>query len=103
MAGTRYYRGGNSLVPRSIDTVIDALTGLLRTDRGISVLDTPSGLERFGGPYEVTNLPPELHVVKAGRRPGHFEIAPVHPMTPDEYEEALAEIVLVPVTTEEKK
>lgn len=96
MPAERYYRGGNSLKPRSIDTVIDPDTGLLRTDRGVSVQDTPAGLERFGGAYEVTNLPPNLHVVKAGRRAGHYEIAPAVPMTPDEYEAALGHIVLVP-------
>jgi hypothetical protein len=64
----------------------------------VSVQDSPVGLERYGGAYEVTNLPPNLQIVKAGLRPGHYEIAPAMPMNQTEYEEALGHIVLVPVT-----
>jgi hypothetical protein len=99
MSGKRYYRGGNSLKPRSIDVIVDEGTGLLRTDRGVSVQDTPTGLDRFGGPYEVTNVPPELHIVKAGRRAGHYEIAPARPMSKADYETALEKVVLVPASS----
>ena len=97
MAAQRYYRGGNSLKPRAIDISVDPQTGLLRTDRGVSVQNTPTGLERFGGAHEVTNVPPNLHIIKAGKRAGHYELAPAVPMTQDEYEEALGHVVLVPV------
>jgi hypothetical protein len=99
MSTPRYYRGGTSLAHRPIDLHIDPATGRLQTDHGVSVQDSPSGLERFGGAYEVTNIPPNLQLVKAGRRPGHYEIAPAYPMTRDEYEAALGSIVLVPVTS----
>jgi hypothetical protein len=98
MPSMRYYRGGGSLKPRSIDMVVDPSTGLLRTNRGVSVQDSPTGLDRFGGPFEVTNVPPELHIVKVVSRAGHYEIAPALPMTQDEYEQALSRIVLIPVT-----
>jgi hypothetical protein len=75
---------------------IDPATGLLRAGRGVSVFSRPDGLERFGGAYRVTQLPPELTIIQVGRDPTHFEIAPVRPMTLDEYEQALAKIVLVP-------
>jgi hypothetical protein len=96
MDAPRYYRGGNSLVPRSIDVSIDPATGLLRTGRGVSIQDSPNGLDQFGGAYEVTNVPESLVIIRVGRRPGHHEIAPARPMAMEEYEEALAEIVLVP-------
>src|SRR5688572_30570112 len=98
MSSLRYYRGGSSLRVRTIDIVIDPTTGLLRTDRGISVQDSPDGLEKFGGANEVTYVPSNLHVVRRGHRPGHYEIAPAVPMTPDEYEQAIAQVVLVSVT-----
>jgi hypothetical protein len=99
MDAPRYYRGGDSLAPRSIDVSVDPQTGLLRTNRGVSIQDDPAGLDRFGGAFEVTSLPPELRIVKVGRRPGHFEIVPISPMTLEAYENALAKIVLLPVTT----
>lgn len=96
MSEKRYYRGGRSLKVRSIDVLVGD-DGLLRTDRGVSVQDTPTGLERFGGAYEVASVPPELHVVKAGGRAGHYELAPARPMSQDDYEAALRKVVLVPV------
>ncbi|HUR53352.1 MAG TPA: hypothetical protein VMZ71_04440 [Gemmataceae bacterium] len=42
-------------------------------------------------------MPPNLAIVRAGRRPGHYEIAPAYPMTDDEYEQALEQIMLMPV------
>jgi hypothetical protein len=95
MNGGPYYRGGSSVKPRPIDIRIVPSTGLLRTDRGISVLDRPDGLARHGGLYRVVSIPPELHMVQVGQNPHHFEIAPVRPMTPGEYDQLTAKIVLV--------
>lgn len=97
MAPTDYYRGGSSLKPRPIDVRIDPATGLLRIDRGVSVYSRPDGLQHFGGAYRVTQVPPELRIIQVGRNSTHFEIVPVRPMTPYEYELALAKIVLVRV------
>src|SRR5579885_1134584 len=96
MSPIDYYRTGNSLKPRPIDVRTDPATGLLRPGRGVSVFSRPDGLERFGGAYRVTQVPPGLTVVQVGRDPTPFEIVPVRPMTLDEYEQALAKIGLVP-------
>lgn len=98
MSDKRYYRGGNSLKPRVIDYNLDPDTGLVQPGRGVSVQDTPSGLDRFGGAHEVVSLPPTLEIVRAGRRAGHYEIAPVAPMTEADYEQALEQAVLVPIS-----
>ncbi len=97
MSPIEYYRGGSSLKPQPIDVRFDPATGLLRPGRGVSVYSRPDGLERFGGAHRVTQGPPELTIVPVGRNPTHFEIVPVRPMPLDEYEQALAKIVLVPV------
>jgi hypothetical protein len=91
-----YYRGGNSLQPDPDEVKIDPATGLLQPTHGVSVFDRPDNLERFGGPYRVTNVPPELRIVQRGRNPRHFEIVPARPMTWAEYEAALGKIILVP-------
>lgn len=96
MTAPRYYRGGPSLAPRPNDLRIDSATGLVRPGHGVSVQSVPDGLERFGGAFEVTNVPPNLTIVKTGRKPTHYEIAPAYPMTRAEYEDALAQIVLIP-------
>lgn len=43
----------------------------------------------------MTDIPPELHVVKTGRKATHYELAPARPMSPAEYEAALSKVVLV--------
>lgn len=98
MAPTEYYRGGNSLKPTTRDVKIDPRTNLLSTKRGVSISSRPDGLDRFGGAYRVTSLPPELRIVQIGANPDHYEIVPVHAMSLDEYEELLGKIVLVPVS-----
>ena len=97
MAGGEFYRGGSSLVPHPDEVKVDQASGLLRTSHGVSVFDRPENLERFGGPYRVTNVPAELRVIQRGRDPHHHEIVPAHPMTMTEFEEALRKIILIPV------
>jgi hypothetical protein len=97
MSERRYFRGGPSLTPRPIDVRPDPVTGLIRPGRGVSVFSEPDGLERFGGAFEVTNLPPTLTVVQTGRNPKHYELAPTAPMTMAEYEVALTRVTLTPV------
>jgi hypothetical protein len=76
---------------------VDAQTGLLRTTHGVSVYDRPDNLDRFGGAHQVTSLPGNLKVIQRGRDSHHFELVPAVPMTMTEYEEALHQVVLVPV------
>ena len=97
MAVLSFYRGGMSLSPRKIDVSIHRQTSLLQPTRGISVFSRPDGLERFGGAFQVTNVPPELQIIQIGRDPTHYEIVPAQPMTWQDYEDALAKIVLVAV------
>jgi hypothetical protein len=92
-----FYRGGPSLKPTPADVRIDSRTGLVLPTHGVSVFNRPDNLDRFGGAHLVTNLPPELRIIQRGRNPNHFEIVPVLPMTPQQYEDALGKIVLVPV------
>lgn len=92
-----YYRGGNSLKPKPKELRIDPRTGLVLPVHGVSVFSRPDNLERFGGPYRVTNVPDELRIIQAGRNPTHFEIVPAYPMSPAEYEDALNKIILIPV------
>ena len=97
MANGPFYRGGNSLKPRPCDYRVDKATGLLFANRGVSVSDRPDGLEHFGGAYLVTQIPAELRIVQVGHNAHHFEIVPVQPMTLDDYEKALDQVVLTAV------
>jgi hypothetical protein len=93
----KYYRGGPTLVPRRIDVIINRKTGLVMPGRGVSILDRPDGLDHFGGAYELGPIPNTLEIVRAGRDPHHFEIAPAKEMTFQEYEAELAKIPLTRV------
>ena len=90
-----FYRGGPSLTPKPREVKIDPAAGLVLPTHGVSVSDRPDNLDRFGGAYRVTQVPVELRIVQRGRNPHHFEIVPVRPMTMQEYEQALAKIVLI--------
>ena len=92
----RLFRGGPSLVPRPSDIKVDPATGLVRPGRGVSVQSVPDGLDRFGGAFELSGLPPTLTVIQTGRNPNHYEICPINPMTVAEYADALAGIGLTP-------
>jgi hypothetical protein len=92
-----YYRGGPSLAARPIDVIINRGTGLVSPTRGVSVFDRADGLDRFGGAYEAGPIPQSLKIVKTGRDPHHYEIAPAYEMTFDEYAAELAKISLTRV------
>lgn len=91
------YRGGNSLIAKVTDVVIDPATGLVQPVNGVSVSSRPDRLVRFGGPYRVTNVPPELSIVRVGHSRHHYEIVPTRAMSMDEYQNLLDQIVLVSV------
>ncbi len=92
-----YYRGGNSLKPNPRELRYDRKTGFVLPRRGVSVYTHSHGLERFGGPYRVDNIPPELTVVQHGLDPTHYEIIPRQAMSLADYEDALAKITLISV------
>ena len=92
------FRGGADLtLRRGIDVLIDRNTGLLRTDRGISLFDDPAQVEQFGGAYRVESIPEGLKIQQRGRDPGHYELMPAEPMSLERYVELLKHVVLRPV------
>jgi len=95
------FRGGADLTPRlGIDVLIDRHTGLLRTNRGISLFDDPATVERFGGAYRVESIPEGLKMQQRGRDPGHYELMPAEPMSFERYVALLKQVVLRPVQGE---
>jgi hypothetical protein len=95
------FRGGADLTPRlGINVLIDRNTGLLRTDRGISLFADPATVERFGGTYRVESIPEGLKMQQRGRDPGHYELMPAEPMSFERYVELLQQVVLRPVQGE---
>jgi hypothetical protein len=97
MAEMEYYRGGPILRVRDRDIRVNKQTGLLESDRGVSVSSQTEGLDQFGGAFRVTEVPPELRIIQVGAKPHHFEIVPAYPMTRTDFERALDRIKLVPV------
>jgi hypothetical protein len=92
-----FYRGGKSLKPKPGEVRIDPRTGLLQPTHGVSVYDRPDGLDRFGGAFEVVSLPDTLKVIQRGRDPHHYEIVPAQATPPEEYEQALDQVVMAAV------
>ena len=92
------FRGGPDLTPRlGIDVLLERNTGLLRTDRGISLFDDPAKAARFGAVYVVESLPEGLKMQQRGRDPGHYELMPSEPMPFERYVELLTHVVLRPL------
>jgi RHS repeat-associated protein len=88
-----YFRGGASMQFRKIDVSIDPETGLVQPGRGVSVNvdpNNPNVLSR--GPHELPQeIPSELEIIHKGK-PGHFELAPREPMTPEHYQDLLNQV-----------
>jgi hypothetical protein len=92
------FRGGPTLIPRlEIDVLVDPHTGLLRTDRGVSLFDDVAKVARFGGAYQVESIPEGLAIRQRGRDRGHYEIVPAEPMSFERYVGLLEQVVLRPV------
>lgn len=94
------FRGGADLAPRrGIDVLVDHGSGMLRTDRGISLFDNRAKVEQFGGAYEIESIPDGLKIQQRGRDPGHYELMPAEPMTFERYVDLvdlLSEVVIRP-------
>ena len=52
-----------------------------------------NALEQFGGAYKIEYLPDGLQIIQRGRNPAHFEIVPSYPMTLEEFQELLNQII----------
>ena len=95
------FRGGADLIPRlGIDVLIDRHTGLLQTNRGISLFDDPARVAQFGGAYRVESIPDGIKIQQRGRDPGHYELMPAAPIRFESYVELLKQVVLRPVQEE---
>jgi len=95
------FRGGSTLIPRlGLDVLVDQNTGLLRTDRGVSVFAEVERVERFGGAYQVASMPAGLTIQQRGRDLSHYEILPAEPMTFERYATLLQQVVLCPIRDE---
>jgi hypothetical protein len=95
------FQSGTDLTFRlGIDVLIDCNTGLLRTDRGISLFADPATVERFGGAYRVASIPAGLKIQQRGRDASHYELMPAEPMSFERYVELLQHVVLRPVQWE---
>lgn len=88
------YRGGYDLAPKPDDYKVDPVSGLIKTTHGVSLETDAGALARFAVVMRVKSIPAVLKIVQRGRRGTHFEIVPRRPMSPHEYESALAQIVL---------
>lgn len=89
------FRGGSELTPRlGTDVLIDRTSGLLRTDRGISLFDDPARVARFGGAYQVESIPEGLKVQQRGRDLGHYELMPAEPMSFERFTDLLQQVAL---------
>ena len=88
------FRGGMDMTIKPGDIKVDRLTGQVEPTHGLSLDTDPASLARFGGAYKVKSVPDELQIMQRGRRDTHFEIVPKHPMSPDNYQELVSQIVL---------
>ena len=74
------FRGGPDLTPRlGIDVLLERNTGLLRTDRGISLFDDPAKAARFGEVYVVESFPEGLKMQQRGRALAIMNLCPLSP------------------------
>jgi hypothetical protein len=90
------YRGGSSLTARLGVDVKAAADGLIYPfskngkAQGLSLNLNPHDqfIQRYGGAFPVNTIPNGLHALQSGK-PGHYVIAPVTPMTFDQYQNLL--------------
>ena len=89
------YRGGEIFKVRpDKDIRIDKNTGLVRDTHGISLDVDPNNVSQFGGAYKIEAIPEGLKIIQRGTRLEHFEIVPSKPMTLNEYQDLLNQIVV---------
>ena len=86
-----FFRGGASVVAQPDDYRVK--NGLVQTTHGVSVSSNAEKVRRWGI-YRVVQIPPQLQVKQRGRDSEHFEIVPTTPMSVEDYQSALARVVL---------
>jgi RHS repeat-associated protein len=92
IGGASVFRGGSSLIARAMDVKIDPATGLLNTNRGISLSTDPNSLARFGGANEIESIPEQLEIKQVGQNADHYELTPKQPMTMEQYQNLLNQV-----------
>jgi RHS repeat-associated protein len=89
------FRGGNSLMVKPNEIKIK--DGLVQPTHGVSVNVNSDDVAKFGGAYEVKNLPSGLKMLQRGKDVGHFEIVPTKAIPIEDYQKLLNQIELSPV------
>jgi len=85
------YRGGNDFTARPVDVKIDSQSGLLDTGYGVSVNVDPRRVP--GQAYRIDSIPDGVRIIQRGNKPFHFEIAPAWPMTHEQFQNLLNQVV----------
>jgi hypothetical protein len=91
---TPIFRGGNDLTPKPGEVKLKG--ELVQPTRGVSRHTDAARVQRFGGAYRIKSIPAELEIAQQGRDPGHFELRPRAPMTPERFDELLKQVELQP-------
>jgi hypothetical protein len=92
--GGPYYRGGADITNVRPNVDVKVSNGLVQPTHGMSLENTPQGLDRFGGAYKVEMIPDELRIIQRGNRATHYEIVPKEPMPLEKFEELLKQVKL---------
>jgi len=91
-AKTPVYRGGTDMTIKPDEMRVGA-DGMVRPTHGPSVSTTPEGLEKFGGARQIESMPDGLQIIQRGRKPSHHEVVLARPMSPEEFQSLLTQIV----------
>ena len=92
------YRGGNDFTIKPGDIRIDAATGLVKTEHGVSLNVRPDKVVQHGGAYRIDYLPNELKIIQRGiNNPLHFEVVPKAPMPVSDFQSLLNQIICTPI------
>jgi len=86
-----YYRGGDKLEGRDIDIPTNQ-EGYIKPGKGLSINLNPNDpfVVRYGGAYEIflPSIPSGLGIFQRGK-PNHYQIEPLYPMKPNEFNDWL--------------
>lgn len=85
------FRGGTDWAVKPGD--VRVINGLVQPTHGPSLDTDPSRLGSFGGARRLVSIPSELQIIQRGKRATHFEIVPKEPMTPEQFQELVNQIV----------
>ncbi len=91
------YRAGDDFTLKPGEVKFDKETGLVTSEKGVSVNVNPNDLPiKYGKPKIVKYLPDGLKIIPRGK-PGHYEIVPEYPMALAEFQLKLNQIITSPI------